>query len=612
MAEIAEAAFEKHQHVVIEAGTGTGKTLAYLIPAIRSGRRVVISTATKSLQEQLFQKDVPFLQKHFAPNLKAALMKGRANFLCRQKVDQMEGQAVLKGIDEIDWFAQIRDWAKLTETGDRSELTFLPDDADLWNRIDARSDLCTGQKCAEFQRCFVTTMHQRAQEADLIIVNHHLFFADLAIRQDDFGSILPEYSAVVFDEAHEIEDVASDYFGRQISSYRLDELARDTEAMLRTLQIDAAPLRRHLARVRERARSFFERFPEREGRYPFGPVERHSFLDQNREEYEELASAVKRVEAELSALTPKPEEVIAMARRAAETRRELAFLLESEEKSYVYWYERRGRGIFLAATPIDISGILREKLFERFDTVVLTSATLAVGGRFDYLKQRLGVMPAHESVLPQEFDYPSQALLYIPRALPDVRNPAFAAGAADEITRLLEISQGRAFCLFTSYAQMRDIHERVSGRVSFPLFLQGTAPRSILLERFCSTPNAVLFATSSFWQGVDVPGEQLSCVIIDKLPFAVPSDPVVAARVRAIEEDGRNAFAEYQVPEAVLALKQGFGRLIRSKRDRGILSILDNRIRRMQYGKIFLESLPEYTITQDLLEVARFMQSDSK
>ena len=608
MAKLAEEAFEKHHHTVIEAGTGTGKTLAYLIPAIRSGRRVVVSTATKSLQEQLFEKDVPFLQKHFAPNLKAAMMKGRANFLCRQKVHQMDGQPVLKGIDETDWFSQIRDWAKLTETGDRSELTFLPDDAELWNRIDARSDLCTGQKCAEFQRCFITAMHQRAQEADLIIVNHHLFFADLALRQEDFGSILPEYSAVVFDEAHEIEDVASDYFGRQLSSYRFEELARDTDNMLRVLQIDAAPLRRHLARLRERARSFFERFPEREGRYPFGPAERHAFLDSSREEYGELASALKRVEAELSALTPKPEEVIGMARRAAETRRELAFLMESEEKSYVYWYERRGRGVFLAATPIDVSEILRERLFEQFDTVVLTSATLAVGGRFDYLKQRLGVMPANETVLPQEFDYPAQALLYTPRGLPDVRNPAFAASAADEIARLLEISRGRAFCLFTSYAQMRDIYERVSSRLKFPLLLQGTAPRSILLERFRSTPHAVLFATSSFWQGVDVPGAQLSCVIIDKLPFAVPSDPIVAARVRALEEDGRNAFAEYQIPEAVLALKQGFGRLIRSKTDRGILSILDNRIRRMQYGKIFLESLPEYTTTQDLAEVARFME----
>jgi len=609
MAKLAEEAFDKHQHVIVEAGTGTGKTLAYLIPAIRSGRRVVISTATKSLQEQLFQKDVPFLQKYFAPNLKAALMKGRANFLCRHKVHQMEGQPVLKGMDELDWFSQIRDWEKLTATGDRSELTFLPDDADLWNRIDARSDLCTGQKCPEFHHCFITAMHQRAQEADLIIVNHHLFFADLAIRQDDFGSILPEYSAVVFDEAHEIEDVASDYFGRQLTSYRFEELSRDTEAMLRVLRIDSPALRRNTARVRERARAFFERFPEREGRYPFGPAERKSFLEQNRENFDELSAAVKRIETELSALSPKPDEVIVLARRASEMRRELSFLLESEEKSYVYWYERRGRGVFLAATPIDVSEILREKLFEQFDTVILTSATLAVEGRFDYLKQRLGVLPSAETVLPAEFDYASQALLYIPGDMPDVRNPSFAACAAREIERLLEISQGRAFCLFTSYAQMKDVYERVSSRVTFPLLLQGTAPRSALLDRFRTTPNAVLFATSSFWQGVDVPGAQLSCVIIDKLPFAVPSDPIVAARVRALMEDGRNAFAEYQVPEAVLALKQGFGRLIRSKTDRGILSILDNRIRRMQYGKIFVESLPAYAVTQDLAEVARFMES---
>jgi ATP-dependent DNA helicase DinG len=612
MARVTEEAFQKHQHAIIEAGTGTGKTLAYLIPAIRSGRRVVVSTATKSLQEQLFQKDVPFLQRHFAPNLKAALMKGRNNFLCRQKVHQMADQPVLRGIDEVDWFAQIKDWEKLTETGDRNELTFLPDDAELWGRIDARSDLCTGQKCDAFQRCFITAMHQRAQDADLIIVNHHLFFADLAIRQDDFGSILPEYSAVVFDEAHEIEDVASDYFGRQISSYRFDELARDTENALRVLQIPAAQVRKQLARVRERGRSFFENFPEREGRYPFESAERKSFLERHHEAYDELAAAVKRVEAELSAMSPKPEEVVAIARRAAELRRELTFLLESEEKGYVYWYERRGKGVFLAATPIDVSNLLREKLFERFDTVVLTSATLAVGGRFDYLKQRLGVQTAKEEVLPQEFNFREQAILYIPRALPDVRNPAFGASAADEIAKLLEISEGRAFCLFTSYVQMRDIYERVSAKVKFPLLLQGTAPRSILLERFKTTPNAVLFATSSFWQGVDVPGAQLSCVIIDKLPFAVPSDPIVAARVRALQEDGRNAFAEYQVPEAVLALKQGFGRLIRSKTDRGILAILDNRIRRMQYGRIFLESLPEYSTTQDLADVARFMENHPK
>jgi ATP-dependent DNA helicase DinG len=610
MARIVDEAFQKKQHSIIEAGTGTGKTLAYLIPAIRSGRRVVISTATKSLQEQLFNKDVPFLQKHFAPNLKAALMKGRNNFLCRTKVNQIDGQAVLKGIDELDWFSQIRDWGKLTETGDRSELTFLPDDAELWHRIDARSDLCTGQKCADFNRCFITAMHQRAQEADLIIVNHHLFFADLAIRQDDFGSILPEYSAVVFDEAHEIEDVASDYFGRRVSSYQFEELSRDTENMLRVLRIEATPVRKHLTRVRERGRSFFENFPEREGRFPFGAAERKSFLEQHHEAFEDLAAAVKRIETELSAMTPKPEEVITLARRAAELRRELEFLLESEEKSYVYWYERRGKGVILTATPIDVSEILREKLFDQFDSVVLTSATLAVGSRFDFLKQRLGVAPAKEVVLPQEFNFREQALLYIPAGMPDVRHETFSARCAQEIAKLLEISQGRAFCLFTSYAQMRDVYQRVSSSVGFPLLLQGTAPKSVLLDRFRTTPNAVLFATASFWQGVDVPGAQLSCVIVDKLPFAVPSDPIVAARVRALQEDGRNAFAEYQVPEAVLALKQGFGRLIRSKTDRGILAILDNRISRMQYGRIFLESLPDYKTTQDLAEVGRFMDAE--
>ena len=607
MAEMAEEAFSKHQHALIEAGTGTGKTLAYLIPAIRSGRRVVISTATKSLQEQLFQKDVPFLRKHFAPDLKVALMKGRSNFLCRQKVHLMEGQPVLKGLDEIDWFHQIRDWEKLTDTGDRAELDFLPDDAELWSRLDARRDTCTGQKCPEFERCFITLMRQRAHDADIIIVNHHLFFADLAIRQDDFGSILPEYCAVVFDEAHEIEDVASDYFGRQVSSYRFEELARDAEQALRVSRLEAADLLKQIARLRERSRSFFERFPEREGRFPFPHGERAAFLEQNREVYEGLAGGLQRLETEIAALPTKSEELLAVARRAAEIRREVAFLLESEERNYVYWFERRGKGVFLAATPIDVSQILKEKLFSQFDSVLLTSATLAVGGRFEFLKQRLGLEAVNEKVLPQEFDFRSQALLYIPQALPDVRHPAFSARAAEEITRILEITEGRAFCLFTSYSQMKDVHERVSKLVRFPLLLQGTAPRSVLLRRFRSTPGAVLMATASFWQGVDVPGAQLSCVIIDRLPFAVPSDPIVAARVRALQEDGRNAFAEYQVPEAVLALKQGFGRLIRSRSDRGVLAILDNRIQRMQYGRIFLESLPEYATTPDIATVAQFM-----
>ena len=533
-------------------------------------------------------------------------MKGRSNFLCRAKLHQLADQPMLKDLDEVDEFRQIREWSKLTETGDRAELTFLPDESELWSRLDARRDTCTGQKCPEFNQCFVTAMHQRAKEADLIIVNHHLFFADLALKQDDFGSILPEYSAVVFDEAHEIEDVASDYFGRQISNFRFEELARDADQTLRVLSLGTPSLLRRTQRIRERNRAFFETFPPRDGRFPFSRAEREAFLEQNREAYDSLVTALKGMETEFAALAQKPEELVRMARRSFELRQELAFLFESNERNFVYWYERRNKGVFLAATPIDVSQILRERLFEQFDTTVLTSATLTVGGRFEFIRQRLGIDHVKERALPQEFDFAEQALLYLPGAMPDVRNPAFPAKAADEIVQLLEMSGGRAFCLFTSYAQMKDLFERVKGRVKFPMLLQGTAPRSALLERFKNTDGAVLFATASFWQGVDVPGEQLSCVIVDRLPFAVPSDPIVAARVKALQEDGRNPFAEYQVPEAVLALKQGFGRLIRTRTDRGVLALLDSRIQRMPYGKIFLESLPKYAITHETADVARF------
>ncbi len=609
MAEAVDDAFENHHHAILEAGTGTGKTLAYLLPAICSGRRVVVSTATKSLQEQLYQKDVPFLRKHFAPEWKVAVMKGRSNFLCLSKMHALADQPMLKGMEEVDAFRQIRDWAQLTETGDRAELTFLPDDSDLWSRIDARRDTCTGKKCPQFDQCFLTKMQTRAKEADLIIVNHHLFFADLALKHDDFGSILPDYSSVVFDEAHEMEDVASDYFGQQISNFRFEELARDADQMMRLTHQGTPSLLRRTQRIREKGRAFFDTFPSKDGRFPFSHRERGAFLEQNREAYDALLNALKGLETEFAALTNKPEELLRIARRSFDIRQELAFLFESNEKNYVYWFERRNKGVFLAATPIDVSQILRERLFEPFDTVILTSATLAVAGRFEFIRQRMGVDHAKERQLPPEFDYQQQALLYLPQRMPDVRDPAFAPKAADEIVSLLELSQGRAFCLFTSYAQMNDLFDRVRDRVDFPVLLQGTAPRMILLERFKNTPNSVLFATASFWQGVDVPGQQLSCVIVDRLPFAVPSDPVVAARVRALQEEGHNPFSEFQVPEAVLALKQGFGRLIRTKTDRGVLALLDTRISRMPYGKIFLDSLPRYRRTQDLGEVERFLSA---
>ncbi len=605
MAEAVESALDNSRHLVAEAGTGTGKTLAYLVPIIRSGRRVVISTGTKNLQEQVFFKDIPFL-KHLFPEIRATLMKGRQNYLCRQKLYDIEQQPVLEGLEEVEQYGQIREWEKKTETGDRAELEILPDTSTLWSRIDARRESCTGQKCPQFERCFITWMHQRAAESDIIIVNHHLFFADLALRQMDFTSLLPDYAAIVFDEAHELEDVATQYFGLQVSNYRVEELARDTEITMRLKGLRSAEVLGAVGELRRRSELFFELFPSTEGRTSFD--NRESFLEVNRGTYSALLNALVRLETELTRLKERPEEINNLARRARELRQAFEVVLESRERNLVFWWERRGRGVFLEASPIDVSAILRERLFERVPSIILTSATLAVGGTFDFLKQRLGLQQATEKVLDSHFDFAKQVLLYTPVHLPDPREPDFARLAAEEVTQILKASRGRAFVLFTSYQQMRDVHERVRRRLRYPMLLQGTAPRTALLDRFRSTPHAVLFATNSFWQGVDVQGPQLSAVIIDRLPFAVPTDPVVAARIRLVNEDGGNAFTEYQVPEAVISLKQGFGRLIRSENDRGVLAILDHRIVRKPYGRVFFESLPGYRRTDRLEEVRAFMR----
>jgi len=606
MALAVEEAFRQRWHLMVEAGTGTGKTLAYLIPALSSGQRVVISTGTKNLQDQIYFKDVPFLAKLLGRPLRVCYMKGRANYLCRQKVYDLESQPVLHGLEEVEQFAEIRAWERLTETGDRAELAGLPEDSALWPKLDARRETCTGQKCPSFDRCFLTKMHQRALESDLIIVNHHLFFADLAVREREYASILPDYGAVIFDEAHEMEEVASTYFGLALSTWRLEEFCRDAEQMLRLKQRMTKPLHRAIQRLAEQTHLFFSLFPAPEGR--FGFEDREQFLERNFEAYSGFQNALLALETELNVLAEKPEEVHTLLRRLAELREDFTFLLESRDKRFVFWYERRNRGVFLQATPIDVSPILYERLFEPVDTIVLTSATLAVGGNFDFAKARLGVRSTRELVLEPHFDYQEQALLYLPQGLPDPNTAEFTAAAAEEVLRILELSRGRAFVLFTSFQQMRQIFERVQGKVRYPLLLQGTAPKRALLEQFQSPANAgaVLFATASFWQGVDVPGEQLSCVIVDRLPFAVPSDPVVKARVEGLREVGGNPFYDYQVPDAVIALKQGFGRLIRSRTDRGVLALLDGRIQTRNYGKVFLESLPPYRMTRQRADVERF------
>ncbi len=650
MAQAVEQALEEKRHLIVEAGTGTGKTLAYLMPVIRSGKRVIISTGTKNLQEQLFYKDIPFLEQALFGNhieaaasavqpgqgpgrLSVCYMKGRNNYLCRKKLYDLTDQPVLSGLEEIEQYRAIAAWEKTTGTGDRAELAELPETSALWHKLDARSEACIGQKCSEWERCFITEMRRRGMESDIIIVNHHLFFADLAIKLQAEGApdagILPEAAAVIFDEAHELEDVAGNYFGISVSNLRVEDLARDVEASLQHNRMLSASLSGSLGSLRERSQFFFSLLPPGEGRFAFET--RREFLEENGDEFLALNHALTRLAGELEGLPQKPEEILSFVRRAQELQVQLHFAMESDDRNTVFWIERRGgktnspqrrpstslragsgtektgrQNVFLQATPIDVGPILRECLWSKLECAVLTSATLAVGGGFEYIRQRLGFEHARESVLPSHFDYESQALFYVPPDLPDARTPQFAALAAERIRRLLEITRGRAFVLFTSYAQMNDVYQRLLGELEFPMLRQGDAPKSALLEEFRLTPNAVLFATSSFWQGVDVQGEQLSCVIIDRLPFAVPSDPVVAARVKAIDADGGNAFFQYQVPAAVITLKQGFGRLIRSLHDRGLLVLLDNRILKRQYGRVFIESLPNYKKTTEMRVVEEF------
>jgi ATP-dependent DNA helicase DinG len=604
MAQAVESALVDRKHQIVEAGTGTGKTLAYLVPAILSGRRVVISTGTKNLQEQLFFKDIPFLEKHLGP-LRACYMKGRSNYACRQKIYDAESEPVLEGLEEVADFQIIREWEKTTETGDRAEIKTLPENSGAWAKIDARSEMCTGQKCKQFERCFITKMHQKAQESDIIIVNHHLLFADLAVKDGgENAGIIPDYNSVILDEAHEVEEVAGQYFGVSVSNYQFEELIRDVTAVAGRKEFGSQELDRVLMTTGDRAAQFLALFEAGDGRTGFRSHE--AFLIKHEDVYRDVMAGLELIALRLELLKSAPEEAIPLVNRAREIARKLQFWMESNDRAYVYWIERRGRGTFLQATPIDVSQLLDEKLFERIDSVVLTSATLAVSGGFHFMKERLGLRNARALVVPSHFDYSKQALFYVPQDLPDPRNAAFTASAADEIVELLTHSRGRAFVLFTSYQQMRLVYDRVSLDVPYQTLMQGTGPRSALLEEFRTTPNAVLFATSSFWQGVDVPGDQLSMVIIDKLPFAVPSDPVVQARIAAIKDDGGDAFNGYQVPQAAIALKQGFGRLIRSRTDRGVLALLDNRITKTRYGQIFFDSLPDYGFTTNREDVRRF------
>ncbi len=604
MAEAVEAAIDERKHLLVEAGTGTGKSLAYLVPAILSGKRVVVSTGTKNLQEQLFFKDIPFLQQHFANQLRVTYMKGRSNYACRQKIYDAEREPILSGLEEVADFQIIREWEKNTETGDRAEIKTLPESSSAWAKVDARGELCTGQKCAQFERCFITEMQRRALASDIIIVNHHLFFADLAVKENDFASIIPDYEAVVFDEAHELEDVAGQYFGLSVSNFMIDDLRKDILSLARRKNLGTPDLDRVLIDLQAATERFFACFPAKEGRTGF--QRRAEFVRQFEDVYQDLLSSLEITGVQLQMIRESMDEVVPLFGRARSLQESLKQYLEGVAEDFVYWIERRNRGVYLQAVPINISNLLSEKLFDKVPSTILTSATLSVEGGFDYLIKRLGIPYARTLNVASPFNFQEQALLYVPQHLPDPRDASFLKAAAEEIVRILKHSRGRAFVLCTSYQAMRNLHDKVTYEIDYPVLLQGTAPRNALLDEFKATPHAVLFATSSFWQGVDVQGDQLSCVIIDKLPFAVPSDPVVAARTDAVRRAGGEPFREYQIPQAAIALKQGFGRLIRSRTDRGVLVLLDNRITRQRYGQIFFDSLPDYAFTTEIAQVEEF------
>jgi ATP-dependent DNA helicase DinG len=618
--------------LLAEAGTGTGKTLAYLVPAILSRERVLISTGTKNLQEQIFFKDIPALRDALGIPFTATYMKGRANYLCLHKLDQLNDGA---GPAVHDVFLPIiREWSGRTDTGDRAELADLPEDLAFWNEVSATAETCVGTDCPRYDDCFVTKMRQRAAASDVVIVNHHLLCADAALRQNAYGEVIPACSRAIVDEAHQLEDVATQYFGYSVSNYRLEELARDVERLVASGAVDDRKSRdditKAVERVRDHAKAFFTElaFAHRgEGRVKSEERVRatEESLAHAHEGAAHLSGALDIVQSTL-ALLPKlrhagadgpPDEggadpdtvnesVAALARRAGELRDELRFLLRAGDEEYVYFVEFRGRGVFLRAAPIDVAAIVRELLLERMQTTVLTSATLTVDGGFDYIRSRLGIRDADELRLASEFDFERQAILYLPPRMPDPRSDAFAVAAGREVIEILKRTRGRAFVLFTSYATMRAVQAIAELALDYPILGQGTAPRSQLLNRFRATPHSVLFATSSFWQGVDVVGEALSCVIVDKLPFASPRDPITAARIDAIRARGGDPFGEYQVPLAVLALQQGLGRLIRHRRDRGVLAVLDPRLRTKGYGRRFVASLPPAPVVHDLSHIEAF------
>lgn len=609
MALAVERALASDATLLVEAGTGTGKTLAYLLPALQSGKKVVISTGTKTLQDQIMQHDLPLLSSLLGREISAACMKGLSNYLCLRRYEEFRSSADAAAGPLSRQLPVLEDWAQVTRSGDRAELQALGDEAGIWAQVHSSSETRIGPKCGHYEACFVTKMRRDAEAAQLVIVNHHLFFADLALRGPHGGGVLPPYDAVVFDEAHLIEDVATEFFGVAVSTHKLELLLRDAARALARGGLSAQG-ERLCSGVMHTAANFFQTLPRpktgESGRVPLSP---EVFSSRLQAPMFALDNALDALANFCRGQVGKSEPIAQIARRAEQIRDDVAVIAEGGVGDQVTWTLARGRGTSIGASPIELGELLREGLFFRGGSVVLTSATLSAGGTLDYMKTRLGIdFDVQELLLASPFDYASQAALYLPPGIGDPRSPEFFERAAAEILALVALTGGGAFVLCTSIRAMQELAERCKPKLTQRVLVQGDAPSPALLDTFRSDGNAVLFATASFWQGVDVPGSALRLVIIDKLPFDVPTDPLVSARCDKLKARGVEPFMKYLVPSAALSLKQGFGRLIRTRQDRGIVALLDGRVTSKGYGKVLLRSLPAATRCASFAEVEAFWQ----
>jgi len=599
---------ERGGSLVVEAGTGIGKSLGYLVPAALSGRRVILSTGTRTLQDQLWERQVPFVRDELGIAIEATVLKGRTNYLCLHLLGKARDNPAI-ALDAYRDLERIRAWSEKTQYGDRAELADLPDESLAWRVVAADAEQCLGRSCPHFSDCFLMAARRRAEAADVVIVNHHLFFADLQLREDASFSLLPEAHAVVFDEAHHLENVAAMAFGRTVSDARLRRLAIDFRRGFREADRELGPLEPPLAELERDRDRLFSQLGEHTNRSRLVPA---TLSEAFREAWYKLDNTLIGLGLLAIAQARADEGMLRLGSRVDELRADLLSLLGPEERAEtgneeVRWVERGPRATFVRSAPVHVGKRLAQTLFPRFRSLVFTSATLSTQASFAHFRDRLGLPEeTAELQLPSPFDYATQALMYVARDLPDPRHPSHAPRAFATIEALVRITRGRALLLFTSRERMNEAHAALRSRWEHPTLVQGQGSKEALLTRFKELPGAVLFATATFWEGVDIVGDALSLVVIDKLPFQPPGDPLVDARVARIAAEGKNAFVGYQVPIAILALKQGVGRLIRHRSDRGIIAILDPRLETARYGELFLASLPPARRTSDLAELARW------